>query len=171
MSVTKDEVRHIAHLARLRVSEDRLDTLASELNGILDWIEQLDEVDVEGVEAMTTAVESSLPMREDKVTAAGDRDRDPLRHDDVTFSHSSRGTYAAGMLVFAAVIGDAALIAEVIDVDTHGRDPRAVPGAPAPPRADAGAFSSSLPPTQREIEGAGGEMWYEARHIGAGRAA
>ena len=72
---------------------------------------------------------------------------------------------------FAAVIGDAALIAEVIDVDTHGRDPRAVPGAPAPPRADAGAFSSSLPPTQREIEGAGGEMWYEARHIGAGRAA
>ena len=73
--------------------------------------------------------------------------------------------------VFAAVIGDAALIAEVIDVDTHGRDPRAVPGAPAPPRADAGAFSSSLPPTQREIEGAGGEMWYEARHIGAGRAA
>ena len=60
-------------------------------------------------------------------TAAGDRDRDPLRHDDVTFSHSSRGTYAAGMLVFAAVIGDAALIAEVIDVDTHGRDPRAVP--------------------------------------------
>ena len=65
----------------------------------------------------------------------------------------------------------AALIAEVIDVDTHGRDPRAVPGAPAPPRADAGAFSSSLPPTQREIEGAGGEMWYEARHIGAGRAA
>ena len=65
----------------------------------------------------------------------------------------------------------AALIAEVIDVDTHGRDPRAVPGAPAPPRVDAGAFSSSLPPTQREIEGAGGEMWYEMRHIGAGRAA
>ena len=77
-------------------------------------------------------------------TAAGDRDRDPLRHDDVTFSHSSRGTYAAGTLVFAAVIGDAAVIAEVIDVDTHGRDPRAVPGAPAPPRADAGAFSSCL---------------------------
>ena len=71
-------------------------------------------------------------------------------------------------------IDDAALIAEVIDVDTQGptqgRDPRAVPGAPAPPRLDAAAFSS-LPPTQREIEGAGGEMWYEARHIGAGRAA
>ena len=104
-------------------------------------------------------------------TAAGDRDRDPLRHDDVTFSHSSRGTYAAGMLVFAAVIGDAALIAEVIDVDAQGRDPRAVPGAPAPPQVSAAAFSSSLPPTQREIEGLGGEMWYEARHFGAGRAA
>ena len=64
-------------------------------------------------------------------------DRDPLRHDDVTFSHSSRGTYAAGMLVFAAVIGDAALIAEVIDVDAQGRDPRAVPGAPAPPLVSA----------------------------------
>ena len=103
--------------------------------------------------------------------AAGDRDRDPLRHDDVTFSHSSRGTYAAGTLVFAAVIGDAALIAEVIDVDARGRDPRAVPGAPAPPQVSTAAFSSSLPPTQREIEGAGGEMWYEARHFGAGRAA
>ena len=44
-------------------------------------------------------------------------------------------------------------------MDTQGRDPRAVPGAPAPPRVDAAAFSSSLPPTQREIEGAGGEMW------------
>ena len=104
-------------------------------------------------------------------TAAGDRDRDPLRHDDVTFSHSSRGTYAAGTLVFAAVIGDAALIAEVIDVDAQGRDSRAVPGAPAPPQVGAAAFSSSLPPTQREIEGVGGEMWYEARHFGAGRAA
>ena len=78
---------------------------------------------------------------------------------------------AAGTLVFAAVIGDAALIAEVIDVDAQGRDSRAVPGAPAPPRMGAAAFSSSLPPTQREIEGVGGEMWYEARHFGAGRAA
>ena len=85
--------------------------------------------------------------------------------------HSSRGTYAAGTLVFAAVIGDAALIAEVIDVDAQGRDSRAVPGAPAPPQMGAAAFSSSLPPTQREIEGVGGEMWYEARHFGAGRAA
>ena len=56
-------------------------------------------------------------------------------------------------------------------MDARGRDPRAVPGAPAPPQMGAAAFSSSLPPTQREIEGVGGEMWYEARHFGAGRAA
>ena len=96
--------------------------------------------------------------RQDTVTSKGD-------------SAGTRGTYAAGMLVFAAVIGDAALIAEVIDVDAQGRDPRAVPGAPAPPQVGAAAFSSSLPPTQREIEGVGGEMWYEARHFRAGRAA
>ena len=56
-------------------------------------------------------------------------------------------------------------------MDAQGRDLRAVPGAPAPPQVSAAAFSSSLPPTQREIEGVGGEMWYEARHFGAGRAA
>ena len=55
-------------------------------------------------------------------------------------------------------------------MDTQGRDLRA-PGAPAPPWMGAAASSSSLPPTQREIEGAGGEMWYEARHFGAGRVA
>ena len=64
-----------------------------------------------------------------------------------------------------------ALIAEVIDVDAQSRDPRAVPGAPAPRQVSAAAFTSSLPPTQREIEGVGGEMWYEARHFGTGRAA
>ena len=57
-------------------------------------------------------------------------------------------------------------------MDAQSRDPRAVPGAPAPPQVSAAAFTSSLPPTQREIEGVvGGEMWYEARHFGAGRAA
>ena len=56
-------------------------------------------------------------------------------------------------------------------MDAQGQDPRAVPGAPAPPQVGAAAFSSSLPPTQREIEGARGEMWYEARHFGAGRVA
>jgi len=73
MSVSKDEVRRIAHLARLSVPESRLESLASELNGILDWIEQLDEVDIEGVEAMTSAVESALPLRRDAVTVTEGR--------------------------------------------------------------------------------------------------
>jgi len=74
MSVTPDEVRRIAHLARIAAPEDRLEALAGELNGILGWIEQLNEVDVEGVEPMTSAVDVALPLREDKVTDGNKRD-------------------------------------------------------------------------------------------------
>jgi len=68
MSVTKDDVRKVARLSRIAVPEDRLDELAGELNGILGWIDQLNEVDVSGVEPMTSVVETKLPMREDVVT-------------------------------------------------------------------------------------------------------
>ena len=68
MSVTKDDVRKVARLSRIAVEETRLETLAGELNGILGWIEQLNEVDVEGVEPMTSVVEATLPLREDVVT-------------------------------------------------------------------------------------------------------
>ena len=68
MSVTKDEVRKVAHLSRIAVAEDKLDDLAGELNGILGWIDQLNEVDVEGVDPMTSVVETQLPMREDVIT-------------------------------------------------------------------------------------------------------
>ena len=68
MSVTPEDVRKIARLARIAVEDDRLEPLAVELNGILGWIEQLNEVDVDGVEAMASAVELALPMREDVVT-------------------------------------------------------------------------------------------------------
>jgi len=68
MSVTTDDVRKVARLSRIAVEEARLETLAGELNGILGWIDQLNEVDVEGVEPMTSVVEVSLPLREDKVT-------------------------------------------------------------------------------------------------------
>lgn len=68
MSVTKDDVSKVARLSRIAVPEDRLDALAGELNGILGWIDQLNEVDVEGVEPMTSVVEVGLPMREDKIT-------------------------------------------------------------------------------------------------------
>jgi len=68
MSVTEDEVRKVARLARIAVAEDRLTSLASELSGILDWIDMLGEVDVDNVEPMTSAVDTGLVMREDEVT-------------------------------------------------------------------------------------------------------
>jgi len=77
MSVTKDDVRKVARLSRIAVEDGRLDTLAGELNGILGWIDQLNEVDVDGVEPMTSVVEASLPMREDTVTD-GDKPEEVL---------------------------------------------------------------------------------------------
>ncbi len=68
MSVTTDDVRKVARLARIGVSEDQLDVLAKELTGIFTWIEQLQEVDVEGVAPMTSVTDAQLPMREDYVT-------------------------------------------------------------------------------------------------------
>lgn len=68
MSVTKDDVRKVARLSRIAVPEDKLETLAGELSGIMGWIEQLNEVDIEGVAPMTSVVAATLPMREDVVT-------------------------------------------------------------------------------------------------------
>ena len=65
MSIDKDTVRKVAHLARIAEPEQRLEPLAGEISGILDWIEQLNEVDVDGVEAMASTVDMQLPMRED----------------------------------------------------------------------------------------------------------
>lgn len=75
MALDKDTVRGIARLARLKVAESELDKLAGELNNIVTWVEQLDSVDTEGVEPMTSVVEVSLPMREDEVTDGGYADR------------------------------------------------------------------------------------------------
>ena len=71
MSIDAATVRRVAHLARIKTSEDRLEPLAAELNGILAWIEQLNEVDVDGVEPMTSNVHQPLRLREDVVTDGG----------------------------------------------------------------------------------------------------
>lgn len=68
MSVDKDTVRRIARLARLALEEERVEPMVQELNGILAWVEQLKEVDVEGVAPMTSVVEHGLKMRADVVT-------------------------------------------------------------------------------------------------------
>ena len=76
MSVDKATVVRIAHLARIRVPEEDLDRLAGELDNILGWVEQLGEVDTDGVEPMTSAVEGQvMRRREDRVTDGGYPDR------------------------------------------------------------------------------------------------
>ncbi|MDP8916438.1 MAG: Asp-tRNA(Asn)/Glu-tRNA(Gln) amidotransferase subunit GatC [Pseudomonadota bacterium] len=72
MAIDADTVRRVSRLARIATPEERLEPLAQELSGILGWIEQLNEVDVEGVEPMASAVAATLPMREDVVTDGGD---------------------------------------------------------------------------------------------------
>ena len=77
MAIDAATVRKVAYLARIKTPEDRLEPLAQELNGILNWIEQLDEVDVQGVEPMTSNVAARLKMRPDVVTD-GDKVADVL---------------------------------------------------------------------------------------------
>ena len=72
MSIDAATVRRVAHLARIKEPEERLEPLARELSAILGWIEQLNEVDTDGVEPMTSVVDAKLPMREDVVTEGGD---------------------------------------------------------------------------------------------------
>ncbi len=75
MSVDKDTVRRVAHLARIEVAEDDLGHLATELSAILDFAEQLAEVDVEGVEPMTSVTPMALKRRKDEVTDGNIRDK------------------------------------------------------------------------------------------------
>ncbi len=68
MSVDRDTVRRIATLARIRVEEDELEPLSRELSSILDWIEQLNEVDTADVPPMTSVEDMPMKKREDVVT-------------------------------------------------------------------------------------------------------
>jgi aspartyl-tRNA(Asn)/glutamyl-tRNA(Gln) amidotransferase subunit C len=75
MALDRKTVAHIARLARIKVRDDELDALAGELSGILTWVEQLQKVDVAGVEPMTGAVAMALKQRADEVTDGGVRDK------------------------------------------------------------------------------------------------
>jgi aspartyl-tRNA(Asn)/glutamyl-tRNA(Gln) amidotransferase subunit C len=68
MSVDADTVRRIAQLARIAVAEDEIEHLRGELNAILAFVEQLSEVNVEGVEAMTSVLPMEMKKRPDVVT-------------------------------------------------------------------------------------------------------
>jgi aspartyl-tRNA(Asn)/glutamyl-tRNA(Gln) amidotransferase subunit C len=71
MSVDSATVRRIAHLARIAVAEDEVEHLRGELNAILAFVEQLSEVDVEGVEPMTSVIPMAMKKRPDEVTDGG----------------------------------------------------------------------------------------------------
>ncbi|MEM1163388.1 MAG: Asp-tRNA(Asn)/Glu-tRNA(Gln) amidotransferase subunit GatC [Pseudomonadota bacterium] len=77
MSVDTETVRRVARLARIALNEAELEPLAGELNSILGWVEQLGEVDVDGVEPMTSVTPMALRQRDDEVTD-GDRQGDVL---------------------------------------------------------------------------------------------
>jgi aspartyl-tRNA(Asn)/glutamyl-tRNA(Gln) amidotransferase subunit C len=74
MSVDADTVRRIAHLARMAVAEEEIEPLRGELNAILAFVEQLSEVDVAGVEPMTSVTPMPMKKRTDGVTDGGDAD-------------------------------------------------------------------------------------------------
>ncbi len=71
MAIDVATVKKVASLSRLREPEARLESLSGELNGILGWIEQLNEIDVTDVEPMTTAVAAAAPLRNDVVSDGG----------------------------------------------------------------------------------------------------
>ena len=77
MEVDEATVRRIARLARIKITDEEAKGLKGELNGILNWVEQLGEVDTENVEPMTSVVPIKLKMREDVVN-------DGEKADDVT---------------------------------------------------------------------------------------
>ncbi|HEY5048735.1 MAG TPA: Asp-tRNA(Asn)/Glu-tRNA(Gln) amidotransferase subunit GatC [Rhizomicrobium sp.] len=71
MSVDQETVRRIARLARIALGEGQVEPMMNELNGILAWVAQLEEVDVTDVPAMQSVVQQNLKLREDAVTEGG----------------------------------------------------------------------------------------------------
>ena len=71
MSLTAEQTKKVAKLARIRLSDDEVAHYTAEINGILGWIDQLQEVNTEGVAQMTSVADITLPMREDRVTDGG----------------------------------------------------------------------------------------------------
>lgn len=86
MSLDKTTVRKIAKLARIDVKDEELEPLAQELSTIVDWVEQLSEVDTDGVEPMSSVVDMTMEWRKDAVTDGGYPDKVVLNAPDA-FEH------------------------------------------------------------------------------------
>ena len=74
MSVSTEQVCHIAKLARIAMSDEEIERLAPELNNILGWVEQLGEVNTDGIEPLTAVIDQKLRLRDDVVTDGNIRD-------------------------------------------------------------------------------------------------
>jgi aspartyl-tRNA(Asn)/glutamyl-tRNA(Gln) amidotransferase subunit C len=74
MAIDRETARRVAHLARIEVAEGDLDGVARELSAILDFMDALREVDIEGVEPMTSVTPMKLRWRDDVVTDGGRRE-------------------------------------------------------------------------------------------------
>jgi aspartyl-tRNA(Asn)/glutamyl-tRNA(Gln) amidotransferase subunit C len=74
MSVSPEQVRHIANLARIAMSEEEIERLVPEINNILGWVEQLGEVNTDGVEPLTAVIEQKLRLRDDVIDDGNIRD-------------------------------------------------------------------------------------------------
>ncbi len=75
MSVDAEQVRHVAKLARIAMSDAEVDALVPELNNILDWVDQLAAVDTDGVEPQTAVIDLKLRLRDDVVNDGDVRDK------------------------------------------------------------------------------------------------
>ena len=75
MQVNEEIVRKIAHLARIKITDKEAQALCGELSGILKWVEQLNEVDTDGIEPMTSAEHQPLRQRKDQVTDGGSAEK------------------------------------------------------------------------------------------------
>lgn len=75
MSVNEAQVRHVAKLARLALGEAEIARMVPELNNILDWVEQLAEVDTDGIEPLTAVIDIPERLRDDVVDDGGIREK------------------------------------------------------------------------------------------------
>ena len=74
MTVSSQQVRHIAKLARIGMTDAEIEALVPELNNILGWVEQLSEVDTDGVEPLATVIDQKLRLRDDVIIEGNIRD-------------------------------------------------------------------------------------------------
>ena len=143
MSVDTATVRRIAHLARIAVADDEVEHLKGELNAILAFVEQLAEVDVEGVEPMTSVTPMDMKKRADEVTDGGIPD-DIVRNAPATEGHfflvpngsrvsrpfapPARGAFAA----FSRAIAASRRASSAASIENHDSPARSSSRCPAP---------------------------------------